>query len=620
MLRRLLGAALALVACRGDAASSDETSSTTTAGTGTTSVTTTATTMTPSTEGTQGTTAGPSSSSTADTGTTGEGTLPPVPVLLSPIDGSLDEPVSLQLCWEPVVDPDGDAVNYRVFVDGYELTQGLLGEAEGYEGPCVGPLDFEFDRTYGWQVQAFEVDDPTRSSEKSESSLFTCEGEAGAHVVFLDRFDVDMGWVVGGDAMAGAWVRGNPMGTTDGGVRAQPGRCDGGDWCYFTGQNQPGVVDDEDVAGGSTTLTSPSFDLSGAAAATVELRRSFYRSDPAPGPELRVELLVPDAGRKDGFAVHLLELLDAPTADDPQNLWTPREYAACGIPMLDGSQLRITATDDGTGILEAAIDTIRIRTHDTAAVCGTGEGGQCDPTAGPAACPDALSCCAHGSVHAGVYRCDSPVPGLDPRSPTSDPDAPNDGPLGCDAPDLIIDPTWIEPILTDIMVSDNTCELLEGCVDGVGIRTILRFSLAAQNTGSKDMVLGVAANNPDVFHYSECHDHYHFDNFARYELLDGDDAVIAAGHKQAFCLLDSSSWAWRNAPGKFDCANQGITRGFEDIYESDLPCQWIDVTDVPPGDYTVRAEINPVQPGATGPLLVERDYGNNVVEVPFTIE
>ncbi|NJK31840.1 MAG: hypothetical protein HC927_05155, partial [Deltaproteobacteria bacterium] len=195
---------------------------------------------------------------------------------------------------------------------------------------------------------------------------------------------------------------------------------------------------------------------------------------------------------------------------------------------------------------------------------------------------------------------------------------PGNGPLGCDAPDLIVDTQWLEPLFTEIFVDQNTCELLEGCVGGLGWRKVMLFTVAIPNIGSTDLALGVAANLPELFHYSACHDHYHFDEFARYELLDG-EAVVATGHKQAFCLLDTVSWAWPLALGKFDCANQGISRGFSDFYESGLPCQWIDVTNTPPGEYTLRISLNQARSGHALPLLVERDYANNVIEVPITV-
>jgi hypothetical protein len=183
----------------------------------------------------------------------------------------------------------------------------------------------------------------------------------------------------------------------------------------------------------------------------------------------------------------------------------------------------------------------------------------------------------------------------------------------------VIDPSWIAPVLTDIMVQPTTCELLEGCLGDVGWRTILRFSLSTPNLGSRDLELGVPANQPDLFHFSDCHGHHHFDEYARYELRELGGGVVATGHKQAFCLLDTYSWAWPGTPGTYDCSNQGISRGFSDVYEADLPCQWIDVTDVPPGDYVLRATLNQPRPESALAVLVERDYDNNVVEVPVTI-
>ena len=58
-----------------------------------------------------------------------------------------------------------------------------------------------------------------------------------------------------------------------------------------------------------------------------------------------------------------------------------------------------------------------------------------------------------------------------------DPDAPGNGPPGCDAPDLVVDGSLIEPAFTDIQVFPTTCELFEGCVDALGVRELRRLAL-----------------------------------------------------------------------------------------------------------------------------------------------
>jgi hypothetical protein len=556
-----------------------------------------------------------SESGVADLGTD---ELPPVPTLQSPADGATNVPLATELCWNLVDDPDGEPVRYRVTIDDTSLTEGRLGDDDGYAGPCVGPLLFAYERTYTWQVEAFEVDDPSRSSGPSAAWSFSTVGDGLSETVFLDDFEDELGWQITGDAFAGAWVRGDPIAADDGDQSSQPGACAGGTSCYFTGQNPNGLADDEDVAGGETILTSPEFDLGGAAAATVRLERFFYKSDPMPGPLLAIELLTPNDAAPEGYDVHPLELLEAGSIDAPANAWLPREYAACGPPMLDGSRLRIRASDPGTAILEAAIDSVSVHAHDDPSFCEPGEGGLCDPTVGPDACPGELLCCSQGAVNLGVYRCETPVAGLDYDNPPANPTDPGNGALGCDAPDLIVDPTFLAPLFADIFMTDTTCEVLEGCVGGLGWRRVMLFTTATPNIGSRDLALGVAANLPELFHYSECHDHYHFDEFARYQLRDG-DSVIATGHKQAFCLLDTTSWAWPLALGQFDCANQGVSRGFSDFYESGLPCQWVDITDTPPGQYTLRISLNQPRPGHAIPALNERDYTNNVIDVPVVI-
>ena len=545
--------------------------------------------------------------------------LPPIPTLLSPSDGASEQPLEIELCWNPVEDPDGEPLRYRVFIDGTSLSEGILGEQQGYAGPCVGPLLFAHEREYTWAVEAFEADDFTRSSGKSEVWSFSTIGDGLSKIVFADDFELDRGWTIDGDAFAGAWIRGQPSAAKHGEFSSQPGTCANQASCYFTGQNQNGLADDEDVAGGATTLTSPKFDLSGAATATVRLEQFFYKSELMPGAALEIELLTPNDAVPGGYDVHPLALLEAGTGERPANAWTPREYAACGLPMLAGSRLRLRASDLSTGILEAAIDSVSVHAYDDPSLCEPGEGGQCDPELGIDACTDELLCCSQGAINAGIYRCEPPVAGLDFANPTASPEAPGNGALGCDAADLIVNTKWIDPIFTEIFVTETTCELLEGCVGGVGLRRVMLFTVATPNVGSRDLALGVPANVPELFAYSECHDHYHFDEFARYQLRDADDVVIATGHKQAFCLLDTTSWAWPLQVPKFDCVNQGISRGFSDFYDAGLPCQWIDVTDTPPGAYTLRVSLNQPRPGHAMPALNERDYSNNVIQVPVVI-
>lgn len=601
--RTALTCALALTACPAPATPVDETTATSSASSSSTSSSSTSL---------------PTTTAETTATTAPDDALPPAPTLVSPADGATDLPLVNELCWDLVDDPDGEPLRYRVFVDDLELGGGILDPLPGHAGPCIGPLHFTYERTYTWRVEAFEVDDPTRTSPPSPTWNFSTIPDGLSHTVFVDDFDDDLGWQVSGDAASGAWIRGTPIPADDGDARSQPGRCLGGA-CWFTGQNPDGLPDQADVAGGTTVLTSPPFDLGGVAAATVQVGRFFYKSAGDPGPRLTVELLVPDPDTPGEYDAWPLEALTAATASDPENLWLPREYTVCDAPRVDGSRLRISATDAGAGILEAAIDSVEVRAHDDTTVCGAGEGGACDPAAGPAACPADLLCCSQGTLNQGIYRCTPPVAGLDYDDPTPDPDAPGNGPSGCDAPDLIVDASWLLPLFHTIEVTNDTCELYEGCVGGLGARDLLLFTTAVPNIGSADLVMGIPANHPDLFHHSDCHDHYHFDEFARYELRGAGDVLAATGHKQAFCMLDTVSWAWPNVLPTFTCANQGIRRGFSDFYESGLPCQWIDITGVPPGDYSLHITLNQPRPDSALPVLNERNYANNALTVPVTI-
>jgi hypothetical protein len=142
----------------------------------------------------------------------------------------------------------------------------------------------------------------------------------------------------------------------------------------------------------------------------------------------------------------------------------------------------------------------------------------------------------------------------------------------------------------------------------------LRFSTLTPNIGDIDLVLGDPSSTPG-FEFGACHGHFHFEGYARYELVDPTGAIAAQGHKQAFCLLDSVPIGLPGAPTtpRFHCGFQGLTRGWADIYDSSLDCQWVDITDVPDGDYVLRISINPDR------VIAESSFANNTVEVPVTV-
>lgn len=185
----------------------------------------------------------------------------------------------------------------------------------------------------------------------------------------------------------------------------------------------------------------------------------------------------------------------------------------------------------------------------------------------------------------------------------------------CRLPDIKVDEAQVLRSLevTTRTFASDACEIFEGCIMQPGERKLLRFDLRTPNIGEGDLFLGHPEGNP-LFEYSSCHGHYHFNGYANYHLLNEAGEEVGTGHKQAFCLLDLD----RDAPDapreqRYDCGFQGIQAGWADVYDRDLPCQWVDVTDVPPGSYTLQIELN------RDHTLAESDFTNNTGSVPVTI-
>jgi hypothetical protein len=176
--------------------------------------------------------------------------------------------------------------------------------------------------------------------------------------------------------------------------------------------------------------------------------------------------------------------------------------------------------------------------------------------------------------------------------------------------DLVVDPSGVVPI-TFQTISANTfaCAKNESCFTGNGNRRVMRFGNAIANRGNADIIIGTPPPDGEsdaIFHWDTCHQHHHLTQIMKYELLNA-NGVVSVGRKINFCMADSRPWDPNAPPSAHTCSGiQGITRGWEDVYSPGLDCQWLDITGLPDGTYTLRLTVDPTNKYA------EDDETNNV--------
>uniref|UniRef100_A0A146LUF5 Lysyl oxidase 2 n=1 Tax=Lygus hesperus TaxID=30085 RepID=A0A146LUF5_LYGHE len=149
------------------------------------------------------------------------------------------------------------------------------------------------------------------------------------------------------------------------------------------------------------------------------------------------------------------------------------------------------------------------------------------------------------------------------------------------------------------------CAMEENCVASSGYqrkeenpggwhletRRLLRFTASSTNVGT-------AAFRPFIpkhlWQFHLCHMHYHsMEVFATFDIFSG-HIKVAEGHKASFCLEDNQCHG--GATPVFSCANygdQGISVNCSDIYKHNIDCQWVDISDLLPGQYVFKVSINP---------------------------
>ena len=239
--------------------------------------------------------------------------------------------------------------------------------------------------------------------------------------------------------------------------------------------------------------------------------------------------------------------------------------------------------------------------------CGVNPSTDAGVDAGTLRCADGLLCCTP-CCDGRPAVCTAPTP----------PNAANIGVGQCPLPDLAVDATRLqaEVGLGPTTFGDGSCSVDEGCTSGPGTRKLLHFSVVTPNLGTSDLHLGSPQNNPR-FTFATCHNHYHFAGYALYRLLDGSGNEVLQGRKRAFCLedfepQDNPPLGGRTTP-RYTCQNQGISMGWIDTYANGLTCQFIDITGVPAGRYTLQVSVNPDH------YFEELRYDNNVATATIDI-
>ncbi|MBS1583499.1 MAG: hypothetical protein JST66_14960 [Bacteroidetes bacterium] len=185
-------------------------------------------------------------------------------------------------------------------------------------------------------------------------------------------------------------------------------------------------------------------------------------------------------------------------------------------------------------------------------------------------------------------------------------------------PDLTINQARLASTLslsTVNIATSDVCAVQEGCVRGFGQRYVIRFATRIDNIGPTDYYIGSPSSQPGMFNTNNCHGHAHYAGYADYVLFDQSSHAVPVGFKNGYCVMDVGSFGGTT---KYGCSNMGISSQCYDEYSSGTTCNWIDITDVPAGTYTLIVRTNwQHKPDALG--RHEVNYANNYAQVCLNI-
>ncbi|MCP3980274.1 MAG: hypothetical protein GY716_13295, partial [bacterium] len=216
--------------------------------------------------------------------------------------------------------------------------------------PCGGSIDYYYSAD-------FQSCGLLTAPSGAPGSFFTA---VVLNVIASDDLEAPSGWtagVAGDNATTGVWERVNPIGTA-----AQPEDDHTpapGTLCFVTGQ-QPagGTVGSNDVDGGSTTLVSPTLDLTGTNDPRIGYWR-WYSNDQNASIDDTFVVDITD----DGSIWRNVEVV-GPGGPGTSGGWIFHDFRVLDIPgmsLTNQVQVRFVASDLGSGsIVEAGVDDLGI--------------------------------------------------------------------------------------------------------------------------------------------------------------------------------------------------------------------------------------------------------------------
>jgi hypothetical protein len=231
-------------------------------------------------------------------------------------------------------------------------------------------------------------------------------------------------------------------------------------------------------------------------------------------------------------------------------------------------------------------------------------------------------------------------------------------------PNLVVDAAKLASswVISHEFLAGNLCSVQEGDVPP-GDHMLLRFTVTTPNIGDADVAIGDPikhidpngdgnyADSDGLYELATCHHHFHFRNYAKYELFpirsDGSLGTSVKARKRGFCMIDTTPFSNQPVASPkervyYSCGtpeipgNQGISVGYADTYVKALAGQYFVLDDpaepVPPGQYVLRITVNPGFAKVAGqpcPVFdpaaglchnfAESSYTDNVGQITITI-